>query len=128
MGGKGRRVHGDLGGSSAFELVYRLVRQIPAGKVMTYGQVAARLGHVLSPVAVGWALHVCPPDVPWHRVVNSRGRCSTEKLPDFPPGLQRRLLEAEGVVFDLQGRLDLSYYGWNGGWCRTSDDNAAGDS
>lgn len=82
---------------------------------MTYGQVSARLGHLLSPAAVGWALHVCPPDVPWHRVVNGCGRCSTEKLPDFPPGLQRRLLEAEGVVFDGKGRLDLAYYAWDGG-------------
>lgn len=82
---------------------------------MTYGQVSARLGHLLSPAAVGWALHVCPPDVPWHRVVNAQGRCSTERLPDFPPGLQQKLLEAEGVVFDAQGRLDLAYYAWDGG-------------
>lgn len=104
--------HGAEGG--AFQLVYALVRQIPPGRVMTYGQIAALLGHVLSPAAVGWALHVCPPDVPWHRVVNASGRCSTERLPDFPAQLQRKLLAAEGVSFDASGRLDLSRYRWTG--------------
>lgn len=112
--GRGKRLHGEVARISAFRLVYELVRQIPAGRVMTYGEISARLGHVLSPAAVGWALHSCPPDVPWHRVVNAQGRCSTERLPDFPPGLQRRLLEAEGVVFDCQGRLDLACYAWDG--------------
>jgi methylated-DNA-protein-cysteine methyltransferase-like protein len=81
---------------------------------MTYGQISALLGHALSPAAVGWALHVCPEDVPWHRVVNAQGRCSTERLPDFPPGLQRSLLETEGVRFDGQGKLDLRTYAWLG--------------
>lgn len=93
---------------------------------MTYGQVSAKLGHLLSPAAVGWALHVCPPDVPWHRVVNAQGRCSTERLPDFPPDLQRRLLEAEGVVFDRHGKLDLAYYGWDGGSFRAADGEGQG--
>ncbi len=122
MANRGNRLHGDVSELSAFQLVYRLVRQIPPGRVMTYGQVSARLGHLLSPAAVGWALHVCPADVPWHRVVNAQGRCSTERLPDFPPGLQRRLLEAEGVVFDPQGRLDLAYYAWEGGAGAAFDD------
>ncbi len=122
MAKRGNRLHGDVLELSAFQLVYRLVRQIPPGRVLTYGQISARLGHLLSPAAVGWALHVCPADVPWHRVVNAQGRCSTERLPDFPPGLQRRLLEAEGVVFDPQGRLDLAYYAWDGGAGAAFDD------
>lgn len=112
--GRGSRLHGHGAHGDSFQMVYALVRQIPPGKVMTYGQVSALLGHLLSPVAVGWALHVCPENVPWHRVVNAQGRCSTERLPDFPPGLQRTLLEAEGVRFNAEGRLDLRAYQWPG--------------
>jgi len=110
----GRRVHGDVRGPrrGAFGEVYRLVRRIPRGRVMTYGQIASLLEQRLSPRAVGWALHGCPEDVPWQRVVNAAGRCSTERLPDSPPGLQQALLEAEGVVFDARGALDLARYRW----------------
>lgn len=79
---------------------------------MTYGQISICLGGVLSPRAVGWALHACPQGVPWQRVVNASGRCSTERLPDLPPGLQQVLLEAEGIVFSVPGRLDLAKYRW----------------
>jgi len=64
----------------------------------------------LSPRAVGWAMHGCPRGVPWHRVVNASGGMSTDRLPDVPPGLQRALLEAEGVEFRKSGTLDLSRY------------------
>jgi len=57
-------------------------------------------------------LHRCPEDVPWQRVVNASGACSTERLPDLPPGLQRALLKAEGVAFSGSGRLDLDRYRW----------------
>lgn len=110
-----RRLHGDVrddrGG--AWQPVYDLVRRIPRGRVMTYGQVAGCLAQRLSPRAVGWALHGCPEGVPWQRVVNAAGTCSTERLPDLPPGLQRALLEAEGVEFDGAGRLDLERYRWS---------------
>lgn len=79
---------------------------------MTYGQIAALLEHGLSPRAVGWAMHGCPRNVPWQRVVNASGGCSTERLPDSPPGLQRALLEAEGVAFRDNGTLDLATYRW----------------
>ena len=79
---------------------------------MTYGQIAALLEHRLSPRAVGWAMHGCPEDVPWQRVVNASGGCSTDRLPDAPPGLQRALLEAEGVAFGDNGTLDLETYRW----------------
>jgi methylated-DNA-protein-cysteine methyltransferase-like protein len=79
---------------------------------MTYGQISSLLDGRLSPVAVGWMIHRCPDDVPWQRVVNASGRCSTDRLPDLPQGLQRHLLEAEGVAFDLAGALDLSRYRW----------------
>lgn len=105
------RVHGEVAlppAGGAWERVYALVRAIPAGRVMTYGQIAALLGNVISPKAVGWAMHACPEDVPWQRVVNALGGCATDRRGDLPPGLQRSLLEGEGVEFRLDGTLDLA--------------------
>ena len=118
--GRGRgetRVHGDVhpDARGVWEAVYRIVRGIPAGRVMTYGQISGLLGNVISPLAVGWAMHVCPDDVPWHRVVNAAGRFSTERLPDLPPDVQRKMLEAEGVELRLDGSVDLARYRWEGG-------------
>ena len=112
-----KRVHGDLQGKRGGlrEEVFGLVRRIPPGRVMTYGQIAAELGSRISPRAVGWILHRCPGDVPWQRVVNASGGCSTDRLPDFPQGLQRAMLEAEGVVFRDNGTLDLAVYRWHPG-------------
>lgn len=106
------RVHGEIEGpkAGAFARVFALVKTIPKGRVMTYGQIATLLESRLSPRAVGWALHGCPPGVPWQRVVNAAGGLSTERLPDVPPGLQRALLEAEGVAFRANGTLDLERY------------------
>lgn len=110
----GVRVHGEILGRRAavFGLVYRLVRRIPRGRVMTYGQIATAIGNRLSPRAVGWALHGCPEGVPWQRVVNASGGCSTERMPDIPTGLQRSLLEREGIPFRPNGTLDLTVYRW----------------
>ena len=80
---------------------------------MTYGQIATLLGSRLSPRAVGWAMHGSPRGVPWHRVVNASGGCSTERMPDIAPGLQRVLLEAEGVAFSPGGHLDLARHRWS---------------
>jgi len=99
-------------GASAYAEVYRLVRRIPPGKVMTYGQIANLMARRLSPRAVGWAMHGSPEDVPWQRVVNASGGCSTERLPDMPGGLQQQLLEQEGVKFRPSGTLDLKVYRW----------------
>lgn len=96
---------------SRWETVYAMVRAIPAGRVMSYGQVAI-LNEPLTARAVGWALSSCPDGVPWHRVVNSRGGCSTDRIPHIPTGLQRSLLEAEGVEFRENGTLDLAVYRW----------------
>jgi methylated-DNA-protein-cysteine methyltransferase related protein len=108
------RVHGDVSGEKArvFRRVYDLVSRIPKGRVMTYGQIATWIENRLSPRAVGWAMHGCPKGVPWQRVVNASGGTSTDRLPDMPPGLQRALLEAEGVAFRASGTLDLARYGW----------------
>ena len=111
----GERVHGDVQGRAApvYQSVYRLVRRIPKGRVMTYGQIATLLENRLSPRAVGWALHGCPDNVPWQRVVNASGGCSTDRLPDTPAGLQRAMLESEGVEFRDNGTLDLTRYRWS---------------
>ena len=98
-----------------FEQVYQVVRRIPPGKVATYGQVARILGKPRGARTVGWALHGIPEgsDVPWQRVINARGIIT---LDAHGPGgaIQRALLEAEGVVFDEEGRTDLDAYGWEG--------------
>jgi methylated-DNA-protein-cysteine methyltransferase-like protein len=109
-----RRVHGDVEErpGAVREAVLGVVRAIPEGRVMTYGQIAAVLGSRISPRAVGWILHGCPDDVPWQRVVNASGGCSTDRLPDIPDGLQRSLLEREGVEFSDRGTLDLEVYRW----------------
>jgi methylated-DNA-protein-cysteine methyltransferase-like protein len=112
--GGGSRVHGEVQGDrpSAWDAVYRQVGRIPRGRVMTYGQIATLLGSRLSPRAVGWAMHGSPRGVPWHRVVNASGGCSTERMPDIAPGLQKFLLEAEGIEFRPNGTLDLARYRW----------------
>ncbi len=92
------------------DAVYALVRRVPAGRVVTYGQVAALVGAPRAARAVGQAMRRCPPGVPWHRVVNGRGGIS--KRPNAGSMLsQRLLLLREGVRFG-QGRIDLARYGW----------------
>lgn len=109
-----RRVHGEIEGDrrGTFAAVHALVRRIPRGRVMTYGQISTFLDSRLSPAAVGWAMSACPDDVPWQRVVNASGGCSTARRPDMPPGLQQALLEQEGVEFRADDTLDLERYRW----------------
>ncbi|HVO12580.1 MAG TPA: MGMT family protein [Vicinamibacteria bacterium] len=100
------------GGETFFERVYLLVRQVPRGRVVTYGQVARLLGLDRGARAVGWALRALDAEqahrVPWHRVVGHGGRVS---LGTSPAGLeQRRRLRREGVRF-LDGRVDLARHG-----------------
>ena len=90
--------------------VYALVRRVPAGRVVTYGQVAALAGAPRAARAVGQAMRVCPAGVPWHRVVNGRGTIS--RRGDGSGALsQRLLLEGEGVRF-ARGRIDLGRFRW----------------
>jgi methylated-DNA-protein-cysteine methyltransferase-like protein len=98
-----------------FEQVYQLVRQVPPGKVTSYGSIARMLGHPRAARTVGWALHSLPggSDVPWHRVVNSQGRISIGG-PEHGADLQRVLLEAEGVTFDESGTVEWERFGWAG--------------
>ena len=98
---------------SVFERIYDVVCAIPKGKVATYGQVALLAGNPRWARVVGYALHKNPAFgvIPCHRVVNREGKTA----PAFAFGgedVQRQMLEAEGVVFDDDGRIDLAVYGW----------------
>jgi methylated-DNA-protein-cysteine methyltransferase-like protein len=93
------------------ERVYSIVRQIPAGRVMTYGQLAIYLGEGYTARTVGYVMHGSSDGVPWQRVINSQGKCSTGRL-TIPLNLQQELLEAEGVVFSPKGKCDLSEFQW----------------
>jgi methylated-DNA-protein-cysteine methyltransferase-like protein len=104
------------GYEQAFEKIYRIVLKIPHGRVMTYGQIARLMDDRYSPRLVGWAMHATPRDernIPWHRVINSKGSISTGRIIIQEPQLQRYLLEAEGVIFDARGHCDLSVYQWS---------------
>lgn len=96
-----------------WERIYAVVRRIPRGRVATYGQVATLAGLGGHARQVGYALHALEPGsrVPWQRVINAQGRVSARSAPGFD-GIQRRLLEREGVVFDSNDRADLERLRW----------------
>lgn len=91
-----------------------VVGRIPAGRVATYGQVAAAAGLPGRARLVGYALAALPEgsDVPWHRVINARGEISSRAGDGSAEKIQRLLLESEGVSFDPCGRIDLERFGW----------------
>ncbi len=93
------------------ERVYELVRRIPRGRVMTYGQIADILGEGYTARTVGFVMHAADEADPWQRVINAQGACSTGRI-ILPPDKQQRMLEAEGIVFDARGRCDLGRYRW----------------
>lgn len=94
------------------ERVYKLVRSIPKGRVMTYGQIALILGEGYTARTIGYVMHGADSEkVPWQRVINSQGKCSTGRL-TIPVNLQQELLEAEGVEFNAAGKCDLSRFLW----------------
>ena len=93
------------------ERVFKIVRRIPRGRVMTYGQIAYMLGEGYTPRTVGFVMHGSDDRTPWHRVINSQGRCSTLGLV-LPPDKQQRMLEDEGVEFEESGRCDLEALLW----------------
>ncbi|OGI18300.1 MAG: hypothetical protein A3B68_04495 [Candidatus Melainabacteria bacterium RIFCSPHIGHO2_02_FULL_34_12] len=123
-----------------YEKIYKLVKKIPKGKVATYGQIGQMLD--LNPRVVGWALNriakgrigepakrrknnreknrrFAPPphrridsSIPWQRVINSKGSISTDRLMNIPLGLQKTILEKEGIIFDKQNKVNLKRYRW----------------
>ena len=92
--------------------VLSLVGQIPAGRVMTYGQLALLAGQPGAARQAGYVLNALleGQELPWHRVINAQGRVSTHKL-GFGE-VQEGLLRAEGVMLDEGGRCDLGHYQW----------------
>ena len=102
---------GDVNSPRYRERVFELVRRIPAGRVMTYGQLAELLGEGYTARTVGFVMHTAEDSDPWHRVINAQGACSTGRV-ILPPDKQQRMLESEGVVFDARGRCDLGRYRW----------------
>src|SRR6267143_3725258 len=95
------------------ERVYKIVRRIPRGRVMTYGQIAYMLGEGYTPRTVGFVMHGADEsNTPWHRVINSQGKISTGRIV-LPADKQQRMLEREGVKFDDRGRCDLETYLWH---------------
>ncbi len=101
----------DLVTDSPSKRIYEAVKKVPAGRVATYGQIAALAGDKKMARAVGNALRKCPDpeDIPCHRVVNAKGELSGA----FAFGkvnTQEKLLAAEGVAL-TDGRVDLDRYG-----------------
>ena len=99
--------------SSLFKNILQIIKQIPYGKVATYGQIATLAG-TQNPRLVGFALagQKEDTDVPWFRVINSKGKIS------FPEGsegfkIQYSILSNEGITFDSKNRIDLNKYGWS---------------
>lgn len=108
--GRGMR---EMPEQSFFQRVYNIVSQIPEGKVATYGQIAAMLGNPRGARTVGWAMQAAPErmNLPCHRVINSTGVLAPE--PIFGgKSLQRAALEAEGVAFKPDGRVDMKKSLW----------------
>jgi methylated-DNA-protein-cysteine methyltransferase related protein len=96
-----------------YAMIYDAVRAVPRGRVVTYGQIASMLGFPRHARMVGRALRALGDEsVPWHRVVNAGGDISPRTRGDSHE-LQRLLLEAEGVEFNRQGRIDLERVRWD---------------
>ena len=99
--------------SKNYERIYAIIRRIPKGKVATYGQIALMAGLAGHARQVGYALHVLPEksNVPWQRVINSRGRISLHSH-DIHSSIQKEILLSEGVSFNADDRVSLAEYGW----------------
>ncbi len=98
--------------SGLYRAIYELVKAIPKGQVGTYGQIARLCG--CSARQVGYAMAaVSSDDVPWQRVINSRGEISVRSDGEKDTEQYQRLKD-EGIVFDLNGRIDLAVFQWAG--------------
>jgi len=95
-----------------FRIILDIVKQIPKGKVATYGQIATIAG-TQNPRLVGFALATLKEgtEIPWFRVINSKGKIS---FPEQSDGfkIQYSLLKNEGIIFDNKNRIDLEQFGW----------------
>lgn len=95
-----------------YEQIYAVVRQVPRGRVTTYGAVARILGSCTARM-VGYAMAATPQGsgVPWQRVINSQGKISPHGY-GYGSAIQRQLLEEEGIPFEPGDKIDLKKYGW----------------
>ena len=98
-----------------YQRIYAIVRQIPPGKVASYGQISRIVGGC-TPRMVGYALAALRssgdvPEVPWQRIINSSGKISPHGL-GLGSAIQRQLLEDEGIEFNLEGVTDFDRFGW----------------
>jgi methylated-DNA-protein-cysteine methyltransferase-like protein len=98
--------------SSLASRVFALVRACPPGRVTTYGWLARVIGYPRGARMVGWFMYEAPEGVPAQRVINSKGELSGSWA-FGEKGRMRSLLEAEGIVFSADGRVDLKRYGWD---------------
>ncbi len=97
--------------SAEYESYYAIIRAIPQGQVMTYGDVAAYAGRPRQARRVGYALAACNGrDVPWWRVINAQGAISSRTPDGGSESMQRDLLESEGVEFTLERRVELDRF------------------
>ena len=99
---------------SQYDLIYTIVKQIPFGKIATYGQIADLAGLYGKARLVGYALFRVDikEDIPWHRVVNAKGEISYSFQRQGGDYLQKVLLEEEGIEFKRNGKIDLNKYRW----------------
>jgi len=93
--------------------VIEIVKQIPKGKVTSYGTVATLAGVPRGARLVGGVLHFNTIEVPWYRIINRHGLISTKCL-EHPKVLQKTLLEQEGIEVSKDFMIDLQKYGWWG--------------
>lgn len=116
-GSRGRKSNGAAIVTGNYQRIYAVVRRIPRGRVASYGQVARLAGLDGHARQVGYALHALRDSsgVPWHRVVNAYGEVSPRSGDDSHE-LQRLLLEAEGIVFESNGRIPMQRFGWRTRW------------
>ena len=101
---------------STYQNIYSIVKQIPCGRVATYGQIALLAGIPGHARQVGYAMHALSDNssVPWHRVINAKGEISIRSDPLYTD-IQRHLLEAEGVIFDKNNIISLMHFMWKTG-------------
>lgn len=100
---------------STYNIIYQIVRQIPKGKVATYGQVADLANLYGKARLVGYALYRMDmrlSNIPWHRVINAKGEISQSPARYGGDYLQRSLLELEGIKFSSEGKINLREYLW----------------
>lgn len=98
-----------------YERIYAVVRQVPSGRVTTYGQVSKMVPGVTARM-VGYAMAATPEgsDIPWQRVINAQGKISPHGY-GYGSTLQRQLLMLEGIEFDNKEHIDLARFGWPDG-------------